>query len=227
MKILVIADVHGNLSSLHSLSEQSFFKEADIKICLGDMIVDYSRPNECIEYLTQNFICLLGNNDSYIASGIPARGLNSFKQRKINQITMMSSIVSGDNKEIIKNLAKSYTLEIEGIKFHFCHYFWDQDDDCIVDGGSKCLSGRQALFKGIDADYIIFGHEHEFNHFYDEKKHYVCCATLGLRNPSRCLVIEVEEGNVKVEEKKFLHDFDIENNLECKLVKMNENFFIK
>lgn len=224
MKILVVSDIHGNISAIKGLEKRENLKEYDYVFSLGDVIVDYPHPNECIEWVNNNTTPIIGNNDMYICDHLPARW-KEFSKWKTSNILMQRSLIREENKTIVNSWKKSYLLEVDGIKLYFTHYVWDKIDDVVSWDYPVTEEGRKDLFNDIDADYIFFGHEHEGNYFTDGKKHYYCCASLGLRNPSRYLVIEINKGIVNVETKEYLHDFDIENRLEFELLEKNKKFF--
>ena len=71
------------------------------------------------------------------------------------------------------------------------------------------VDGIKEMFKDIDSDYYFFGHEHNSNYFYDDKKHFYCVGTLGLRNPGCYLVVNVDD-KVTIEEKYIEFDIDEE-----------------
>jgi predicted phosphodiesterase len=63
-RILVISDIHANLSALQTVLQKA--GEVDETWCLGDLIGYGPEPNECIEAITSlsNMKCLLGNHDA-------------------------------------------------------------------------------------------------------------------------------------------------------------------
>ena len=68
------------------------------------------------------------------------------------------------------------------------------------------------MFKDINADYIIFGHEHKTNYFYDKTKLFFCLGTLGLKSPGSYLIIEDRDGSINLTE-KFI-EFDINEEID-------------
>ena len=214
MKILVFTDVHGNLSCLEALANTEDFKSADKIIFLGDVIIGCSRPNECINFLKNiNCIKILGNNDFYISRHIPEVDMTEFSGEKLKQAEYMKSILTYENKKEILSWEMDYNLNIDNIKFYFTHYAWENynNDVNVVDSPiNPTLQDREKAFKDIDTDYIIFGHEHKSNCFFGENKVYYCLGSLGLKSPSGYLLIEIENGEVKLQEKQIKHDINYE-----------------
>ena len=64
MRILVISDIHANLTALDSVLADA--GQVDAVWCLGDLVGYGPDPNECIERVCDlpNRVCLLGNHDA-------------------------------------------------------------------------------------------------------------------------------------------------------------------
>ena len=216
MKIVVFTDLHGSFNSLKSLVNCEDFKTADKIIFLGDVVVGCSRSNECIDYLKKlDCICLLGNNDSYVVNHIPEVDKAEFSNEKLIMIEWMKAHITTENKEIIKSWQKDYKLNIYNKIFYFTHYAWEinNNDTNVVDTPQiKDVITRKEMFKDINADYIIFGHEHKTNYFIDKDKHYYCLGTIGLRNPGSYLVINITNNQIELNE-KFI-EFDINEEID-------------
>lgn len=215
MKILVFADIHGNLNALNAIMQTPDYLEADKKIFLGDVTFGCSRVEECIDILkTENIECLIGNNDSYISDHIPDCDWLEFQESKKEQFKWMIDNISQSNKDVINTWKKDLMLNINGIKFYLTHYPWENynNDTNVIDTPKLInLDTRKQMFKDIDADYYIFGHEHKGNHFTDNQKHYICLGSSGLKPPRMYLVIDINEKIVKITEKNI--DIDIEEEL--------------
>lgn len=206
MKICIFTDIHGNITSFREFVKTKDFLEADKRIYLGDTVMCCAHPNECIELLTQyDCINLLGNNDSYIINNIEQEDSEKFKQIIFNR-----NLVTEKNKEILRSFEKEFYLNVDGIKLYFTHYPWKDDVNCHYVIQEKTLEKRQELFKNIDADYIFFGHEHLPTIFEDDKKKYICVGSLCLSQPCLYLMVNIENGNVEIQEKNFPQNFDSE-----------------
>ncbi len=218
MKILVYSDVHGNYSSLMQLIKEPDYQDSDIKISLGDTIVDYSRPNECIEFIEENALAIIGNNDVFVCDHIPKQGLINFSTRKQTQIKFMSRLVTNENKIIVSSWMKELAITIGSHKLYFTHYNWISDDDVDEEPRIKSFFTRDYMFGGIDAEYVFFGHEHKANHFSENGKHYYCVGSLGLEYDAYYLTIEIDDSdNISIKDHYFKHDLDYEDKLEIEL----------
>lgn len=64
MKILVISDIHANLTALEAVLQDA--GEIDAVWCLGDLVGYGPDPNECIERVQAcpHLVCVLGNHDA-------------------------------------------------------------------------------------------------------------------------------------------------------------------
>lgn len=216
MKILVFSDVHGSLNSLIALEQTNDFATADKIIFLGDVTFGCSRPNECIELISKwNCESVLGNNDSYITTHIPAADLLEFDDNKVEQWKWMYTNILDKNKDILRKWDKSFELVVDGKKFYFTHYAWENNnyDTNVIDYPNPInFDTRKQMFDGIEADYYIFGHEHKSTYFTNGNKHYYCVGSLGLKNPGPYIIIDIADGQVKIDE-KFVQ-FDIKQEIE-------------
>lgn len=210
MKILVFSDVHGSLNSLKSLISSDYYKNADKVIFLGDAVMGFSRPNECVELLKDmKCECVIGNNDYYICNNTYCE---SFDDLKMNQLNYMKMIVSRNSIDIMKSWEKYLYLNIDDKRFCFLHYVW-KDNDVFEIPKNINRQNREKMFANIDADYIVFGHEHVTSFFEGEGKKYWCVGSIGLNNLGKYLLIDVHDGKIEIEEKEIEFDMDEEINL--------------
>jgi len=214
MKVLVFTDVHGNLTCLQELINTEDFKTADKKIFLGDVCVGGARPNECIEFLNQlGSINLLGNNDYYVCDHIPQEEFQCSSDAKITQMKYMQNWVTKENKKIVNSWTKEIYLKVGNKTLYFTHYPWEivnGEFNVVDDPLEKNFKSISEMFKDIQADVVIFGHEHKSNCYTNGEKTYYCLGTLGLNSPSSYLIIDVNDREIKIEEKFISHDIDYE-----------------
>ena len=76
MRILVISDIHANVTALEAVLEQA--GAVDETWCLGDMVGYGPDPNAVVERMRDipNLTCLLGNHDVAVIGKIPFEAFN-------------------------------------------------------------------------------------------------------------------------------------------------------
>lgn len=218
VKICVFTDIHGNYDALSLLVDCDDFKNADLRICLGDVVIMGPNPNECIETVLGNdCIWLKGNHDSYIAHGLPKEELKAFNEGKKAHQKYMSNLIKKEYKRIMKKLPKCYILEVNNKKMYFTHYIWKKKNNVVDCPETPTLENVSNIFKEIEADYIFYGHEHTFSHFKDLQKEYICIGSLGLKYPGHYSIIDIDErGEINIIHK--IINFDI-NKYKDKILK--------
>ena len=206
MKICVFTDVHGNVDALKMLMKTNDFQQADMRIFLGDVAVMGPFGEECCKLVVESgCIWLLGNHDSYISHGLPAR-LNFSESKKAHQKYIRDRI-SENYKELMKKLPKKYTISHNGKTLLFVHYLWEDEEMVVDNPDNPNLEKVEKIFGKLDADYIFFGHEHAFSHFKGNGKEYICVGSLGMKHPGSYSVITLDD-EIKIEHKEI--DFDLD-----------------
>lgn len=76
MRILIISDIHANLTALDTVLEHA--GQVDAVWCLGDLVGYGPDPNECIERVIglPNLSCTVGNHDAAVLGQINASSFN-------------------------------------------------------------------------------------------------------------------------------------------------------
>jgi len=76
MRILVISDIHANLTALERVLTDA--GEYDAVWCLGDLVGYGPDPNECIDRVRglPNLLCILGNHDAAVLNQIDPANFN-------------------------------------------------------------------------------------------------------------------------------------------------------
>lgn len=209
MKICVFADIHANFDALNKLFYTDDFKSSDVKICLGDVVINGPHPNECCKaVLDNNCIWLMGNRDSYIANGLPEEEYKHFKQDKIDHQNYMCSVVKDKYKQIMKNLPKKHLITIGGKKLYFTHYIWETWDNVVDTPEIPTAENIADIFKDVDADYIFYGHEHHASHFKGHNKEFVCVGSLGMIYPGHYTIVDIDENDIHISHKTINFDLD-------------------
>jgi predicted phosphodiesterase len=149
MRILVISDIHANLTALESVLADA--NQFDAVWCLGDLVGYGPNPNECIERITQlpNLQCVLGNHDAAAVGSIEA---DAFNPEARKTVLWTQSTLTPANKEYLKSLPERVNLEyitlVHGSPFR---PVWEY----LLDTHTATIS-----FEFFDSPYCFVGHTH-------------------------------------------------------------------
>lgn len=101
MRILVLSDVHANLTALQAVIAAAGV--VDAAWCLGDIIGYGPDPNECVELIQTlpNLVCLLGNHDAATLGQI---ALEAFNREAQLSIRWQRTQLSASSQAFLQNL---------------------------------------------------------------------------------------------------------------------------
>lgn len=215
MKIFVFQDIHSNIEALKAIENNIDYKDSDIRIFLGDLIGLGPDCQECIDKMkTMDSINLIGNHDYWVSDHIGRKELKKCDIEKITHEQHFRKMLSKEDRDYLKSFKKDYYLEIHGKRLYFTHFKWETEED-TVHAPNRDNSELDELFKDIDTDYIIYGHEHDPSVHISHKKTYVTFGSSGIIYPGYYGVIYVEEnGKVSMEQKSIDYNIDaVENRI--------------
>lgn len=108
MRILVLSDIHANLTALESVITDAGL--VDAVWCLGDVVGYGPDPNECIALLRgqANLTCLLGNHDAAVLGRIQLETFNHDARRSIEWI---QEIISEESYLFLNTLPEKTQVE--------------------------------------------------------------------------------------------------------------------
>jgi predicted phosphodiesterase len=104
MRILVLSDIHANLTALETVLENAGV--VDAVWCLGDIVGYGPDPNECVARIRglPNLVCLLGNHDAAALSRIPIETFNTDARRSIE---WMQEILAKESYAFLSELPET------------------------------------------------------------------------------------------------------------------------
>lgn len=108
MKILIISDIHSNLTALEAVLSDA--GQVDAVWCLGDLVGYGPDPNECIRRIKQlpNLVCLIGNHDAAVAGIIDNASFNN--EARI-AVLWTKSVLSQANVEYLQGLTPQTVVD--------------------------------------------------------------------------------------------------------------------
>jgi len=154
MRILVVADVHGNRAALEAVREPF-----DVCLCLGDL-VDYGpEPGPCVEWARANAAhCVRGNHDHGVAQDVAVQGLGGF--RLLTAVTRPLSVaaLTPAQRRFLADLPTSRLAAVGGKRFLLVHATPRDPMDEYAPPDPAFWTPRLA---GLDVDYVLAGHTHQ------------------------------------------------------------------
>jgi predicted phosphodiesterase len=149
MRILVLSDIHANLTALEAVIADA--GEFDAVWCLGDIVGYGPDPEECLAAVRAlpGLVCVLGNHDAAMIGEIDAQAFNPEARLSIE---WTRKVVSEDNLAFTADLPK-YTAV---------------DRVTIVHGSPRAPTYEYLLhpytatlnFAYFETDFSFFGHTH-------------------------------------------------------------------
>lgn len=149
MRVLVVSDIHANLSALDAVIADA--GEFDAVWCLGDLVGYGPEPNECVERIRSlpNLICLLGNHD---AAALKQIGTEVFNSEAKLSIHWTQDNLTPENIEFLSSLPEHYEDQLVALAHGSPRNpVWEY-----------ILDGRVARrnFEAFQSPYCLVGHTH-------------------------------------------------------------------
>lgn len=160
-KVLVISDVHANLTALEAVIIDA--GKVDEVWCLGDVVGYGPQPNECIERIRAlpKLTCMMGNHD-FAAAGDDAMEVFNSDARKA--LLWQREELTEENKAFLHDLATTVTVRGEVSLAH------GSPRDPIWEYVMNTLTARLNL-SFFETPWCFIGHSHFQAVFqYDAKK---------------------------------------------------------
>jgi putative phosphoesterase len=154
MRILVVADIHGNRAALEAIQEPY-----DICICVGDL-VDYGpEPGPCIEWVKKNAaFCVRGNHDHGVAQEVQVQGAAGFRYLTAATRPLSVAALDSSQRRYLADLPTSRMFTLAGKRFLLVHATPRDPMDEYAPPDVSFWAPRIAKFH---VDYVIAGHTHQ------------------------------------------------------------------
>lgn len=208
MRIAVLADVHSNVFALKAALAEIQKYNADKLVFLGDLVGCGAFPEETVTLARaqKNALFVMGNHDLFAFSGQSPYRKGDIRDKMTK---WQGKVLSSASKEFLRSLPESAEFFAEGKKIVCMHY---------PKGGNGWFklpvylpTKEQVLdiFKGVDGDVILFGHEHTGSLTEYGGRYFLNFGTCGnflLPNAARFGIVDVE--NQKVVYKSINAEYD-------------------
>jgi len=149
MRILILSDIHANLTALQAVLEDA--GSFDAVWCLGDLTGYGPDPNEVVSQVRKlpGLVCLMGNHDAAVTGQID---LASFNKEARQAAQWTSKALSKENMDFLENLPEKQ--EINGITLAHGsprNPIWEY----LLDTYTAAVN-----FTAFETDYAFVGHTH-------------------------------------------------------------------
>ncbi|HEV2946725.1 MAG TPA: YfcE family phosphodiesterase [Gemmataceae bacterium] len=154
MRILLLADIHGNWPALQAIQEPY-----DLCLCLGDL-VDYAlEPAACVDWVRRySAACVRGNHDHGAAHDVPEAGKNGYRFLSAVTRPITRKRLSPEALTYLARLPLTKYLTADDARFMLVHA---TPRNALHSYGPPEAKFWEAQLEGVDAEVICVGHSHE------------------------------------------------------------------
>lgn len=159
MKVLIIADVHGNLAALEAVLADPH----DALICLGDMVGYGPEPGACVQrILNEAELVLRGNHDHALATGAAPGCPPRFQWLAEATAHLGVAQLSATERVTLAELPLRTSHTIDGIPYHLVHA---APTDPMYRYLEPTSDGWTREVREIGPEVLLVGHTHlQFRH---------------------------------------------------------------
>ena len=153
MRILLVADIHGNWPALKAIDEPH-----DVCLCLGDL-VDYGlEPVPCVDWVRRNArFSVRGNHDHGVTQNVSVKGATGFKYlTSVTRPLSRSALGPGDLR-YLATLPLTQVVTLEDTRFYLVHA---TPRDPLDEYAPPDAALWERHLEKVDADLVCVGHTH-------------------------------------------------------------------
>src|SRR5262245_1795229 len=154
MRILVIADIHGNWPALRAVASEPH----DVCVCLGDL-VDYAlEPGPVVEWVRQYAqYAVRGNHDHCAAQDVTTTGKVGFRYLTTVTRALTRALLGPEDLRYLGALPVSRTVTLDGLRYLFVHASPRDPLDEYAPPDAEFWARR---LQNLDVDVVCVGHTH-------------------------------------------------------------------
>ncbi len=153
MRILLLADIHGNWPALRALDEP-----CDVCLCLGDL-VDYGlEPAPCIDWVRNRAqYTVRGNHDHGVAQDVTISGRNGFRYLTSATRPLTRQRLGEEDLRFLSRLPVTQMLTLDDTRFLLVHA---TPRDPLDEWGPPDPAFWERRLQDVEADVVCVGHTH-------------------------------------------------------------------
>ncbi|MER3416124.1 MAG: YfcE family phosphodiesterase [Gemmataceae bacterium] len=155
MKILIVADIHGNWPALRAVVSAERF---DRCLVLGDL-VDYGPdPVPCIEWVARHaWVCIRGNHDHAVAQGAPCVGSQGYRLLSSATRPWSWRQLAAQHYRFLAGMPITARAQADGCRFLLVHA---TPRDPLEEYAPPDLEVWRRRLERIEANIVCVGHTH-------------------------------------------------------------------
>jgi putative phosphoesterase len=156
MRLLVVADIHGNWPALQAVPEA-----ADAVLCLGDLVTYGPSPRECIAWVRARAAYVVrGNHDTALAYNIDPQAAGSKRALAAATLALHRTLLTPADVRWLHDLPTELNLRAGDYRLHAVHA---TPKDPLFSYRLTPHLDDEALKKEVEdvrADLVLVGHTH-------------------------------------------------------------------
>src|SRR5438445_5556413 len=154
MRILLVADIHGNWPALQALSEPH-----DVCLFLGGLVDYCVEPRPCIEWVRENCrYAVRGNHDHGAAQNVTVAGLNGFHYLAGATRPLTRERAGSDGLRFLADLSVTRMANLDDLQFLLVHA---TPFDPLDEHAPAQVEFWLPRLQHVEADVVCVGHTHE------------------------------------------------------------------
>ncbi len=154
MRILLIADIHGNRAALEAIDEKF-----DACLCMGDVVEYGPNPKACIRWVKEHAKATVrGNHDHGCVQDVDVYGETGFRYLTMATRKPTLNQLSRCDRRFLAELPLTQLLTLDGKRFLLVHATPRDPLEEYTPSDPEMWKERLA---GIKADFVCVGHTHQ------------------------------------------------------------------
>ena len=155
MRILVLADIHGNWPALQAVATEPY----DVCLCLGDL-VDYAlEPAPCLAWVREKVQHMVrGNHDHGVAQNVVIQGRSGFKYLTGITRPLTRERLSGSELRYLSALPVTRLVTLDNTRYLLVHA---TPRDPLDEYALPDTDFWERRLENVEADVICVGHTHQ------------------------------------------------------------------
>jgi predicted phosphodiesterase len=192
VRVLVVADVHGNWEALQAVLADPH----DALICLGDMVGYGPEPARCVRrILNEAELVLRGNHDHALATGAAIGSPPSFEWLAEATLQLGAAQLSAAERLGLATLPLRASRMIDGVAYQLVHA---APTDPLYRYVDPTADGWAREVRGLGPEVLLVGHSHLQFRYHVAGRTIVSPGSVGQprQGDGRAAYLVIEDGNL-------------------------------